>query len=296
VGWPDVFAQAGVRVASRELLMAYGMAGRMLTTAVKSGALVRARRDHYVLPVEPRSVVEATRVGGRLACISALEAFGLFAVHSEFPHIHICRGMSRMRSPRSRFVPLTDHTRDGIELHWWPLAEPDHATEHSVSVIDALAQTIRCQHPWLAVASIDSAIFNGAISADAVARLFSLVPEQYRPLATKIDGRAEAGQETVLRMILEEADLHFELQVVIPGVGRVDFVVEGCLVVEADSRLAHDGWERHVEDRRRDLQLAAIGYMSLRPAYQHTMHEPVLVTKAIVGLLAQSKNFRRAPR
>ena len=140
---------------------------------------------------------------------------------------------------------------------------------------------------------MDNAIFTGAISADSVDRIFALVPEQHRYLAAKVNGRAEAGQESVLRMILEAAGLAYEIQVGIAGVGRVDFVVEGCLVVEADSRVAHDGWDRHIEDRRRDLQLAALGYMSLRPVYQHTMHEPDLVARSILGLLSQSKNFRR---
>jgi very-short-patch-repair endonuclease len=62
-------------------------------------------------------------------------------------------------------------------------------------------------------------------------------------------------------------------------------LVAGKLVLEADSRLAHDGWEHHVEDRRRDLALAAAGYITLRPTYQHTMHNPQLVRAAILGLL-----------
>jgi hypothetical protein len=71
-------------------------------------------------------------------------------------------------------------------------------------------------------------------------------------------------------------------------------VVEGCVAVEADSRLAHDGWERHVRDRRRDLLLAKQHYVSLRPAYQHTMHEGALVRESILGLLDQNNNFRRS--
>jgi hypothetical protein len=82
--------------------------------------------------------------------------------------------------------------------------------------------------------------------------------------------------------------------VTVPEVGRVDLIVEGCLALEADSRLAHDGWERHVHDRRRDLLLARNQFMSLRPAYQHTMFEPDLVRASVLGLLQQSRNFRRS--
>jgi hypothetical protein len=228
-----------------------------------------------------------------MGCVTALADGGIFAIEGPGPHVHIQRGMSRMRSPRSRFVPLHDRNRDGTELHWWPLLDGDSATEFSVGITDALAQTIRCQPPWLALASIDNAIYSGAISRYQIARMFEKLPEHYRPLESDIDGRAEAGQETVLRMIVRTAGLQCDLQVTVPEVGRVDMIVEGCLALEADSRLAHDGWEHHVNDRRRDLLLAGRGYMSLRPAYQHTMNEPNLVRASIIGLVQQSNHFRR---
>ncbi|HMH59259.1 MAG TPA: hypothetical protein VK537_08765, partial [Galbitalea sp.] len=244
MGWADAFEHAGVRVASRELLLAYGATGRSLTAAVNSGFLVRARRDHYVLPSEGSGIVVATRVGGRLGCISALAEAGIFVLDAKLPHIHIERGMSRLRSPRGRFIPLADRNRDGAHLHWWPLTDERHATEYSVGLVDALAQAVRCQHPWFAIASIDNAIFKRAVDADVVTGLFRRLPEKHRYLHRKVNGLAEAGQETILRMILDSAGLQYELQVTIHGVGRVDMLVEGCLVLEADSRLAHDGWER----------------------------------------------------
>ena len=85
---------------------------------------------------------------------------------------------------------------------------------------------------------------------------------------------------------MQAAGLHCELQVTVPGVGRVDMIVEGILVLEADSRLAHDGWELHVRDRDRDIDLARQGYMSLRPVYNRTMHYPNDVRDAALNLLA----------
>ena len=40
-------------------------------------------------------------------------------------------------------------------------------------------------------------------------------------------------------------------------------------------------------DRARDLAAAKLGYVTLRPAYEHTMHEPALVADAIAGVLAR---------
>jgi very-short-patch-repair endonuclease len=231
-----------------------------------------------------------------MACVTALEDAGLFAATQQQSHLHLDHTMSRLRSPQSRFIRLDQWNRTRAELHWSPLFDDDRSTEYSVSIQDALAQVLRCQDDWLALASIDNALHKGAIADGDLGAIFASVPERYQDLRGEVDGRAEAGQETVLRMIAKSAGLRCEPQVTIARVGRVDLLVEGCLVLEADSRLAHDGWERHVEDRRRDLQLGALGYMSLRPAYQHTMHHPHLVRSAIMGLLAQRETFGSSAR
>jgi very-short-patch-repair endonuclease len=40
-------------------------------------------------------------------------------------------------------------------------------------------------------------------------------------------------------------------------VGRVDFLVEGWLIIECDSKAHHEGWDKQRRDRRRDLAAAA---------------------------------------
>ncbi len=291
--WDDVFAANGVRVASRALLISQGATGKMLTDAVRTQQLVRARRDHYLLPTDSRDVISAIRVGGRMDCASALRDIGIFAFDSATTHVRLDHQMSRMRSTRSRFIPLTDQNRTNLRLHWWPSRTDPRESPYSVDIEDALAASLRCQAGWHALASIDNAIHQRALSTSAAERLFDEAPRRVQHLRSQIDGRAESGQETVLRMIAVTAGLHVELQVAVPDVGRVDMIVEGALVMEADSREAHDGWERHIEDRRRDLILGEHGYMALRPAYQHTMYEPHLVRASMLGLLGQSSNFKR---
>lgn len=281
--WSSAFEALGKVVLSRSDLLGLGASTHDLTLAVRTGQLIRARRDHYVLPGTNRHLVEAVRVGGRLACVSALDAIGIFAFDAGNTHLHLVRTMSRSRSPRNRRVPLTRSNRHGSKLHWRPII--DEASEHSVSVRDALIQTLRCQKPLHALASLDNALHLGAIEEGDLAEIFANAPNRVQRLRDLIDSRAESGQETMLRMIIRETGLPFEPQVTFPDIGRVDFVVAGRLVVEADSRLAHDGWENHVRDRGRDLALATLGYMSLRPAYQHTMNHPDLVRRAILSIL-----------
>jgi very-short-patch-repair endonuclease len=106
-------------------------------------------------------------------------------------------------------------------------------------------------------------------------------------LRCRVNGRSESGQESVLRWWLDEAGLRYEIQVGVKGVGRIDFLVEGRLVVEADSKLAHSKWEQHLRDRNRDLALARLGLATLRPHYAAIMFNPESVLAAVHGLLAR---------
>lgn len=287
MGWPEVFDELGLRVASRAQLVAAGVHGRTLTGAVRNGHLLRLRRGLYALPETDRAIAEAVRVGGRIACISALRYHGVFAADAPFTHLHLPPNAARLRSPRSRFRPLGDD-RDGVELHWRPLIEPQSMDDCSVGVLDALAQAVLCQPHVLAVASIDNALFLRSVTPRQVERMFATLPQNVRFLEGWIDPRSEAGQETVLRRIVHDAGLRYELQVEIAGVGRVDLLIEGVLIVEADSRSAHQGWERQTRDRRRDLIAASFGLQTLRPVYEHTMYEPQLVLDAISGALGRT--------
>jgi very-short-patch-repair endonuclease len=284
--WHDSFISLGRTVASRHELIAAGASGRMLTAAVAGGSLVRIRRDHYALPSTANAIQKAVRVGGRVACVSALRAMSVFVVDSNVTHIHLPREASRLRSPANRRVLLSPDNRAGAHLHWWPLLDPAGGDETIVGIEDALAQVIRCQPTALAVASLDNALHLGLVDRQIVAAVLDQLPRSYRRLGRMLDSRSEAGQESVLRLLLDSVGLRYEVQVEIPGVGRVDFVVEGVLVLEADSRLAHHGWDAHIRDRGRDLALARRGFMSLRPAYQHTMQNPNLVIAAVLRLLA----------
>lgn len=292
MGWPEVFEAHHSRIASRADLLGAGANSRSLTTAVAGGQLIRVRRDHYALPGTPRSIVQAVRIGGRIGCLSALEEYGVFAIAKTFTHAHLDRAASRTRHPNSRRLRLTDRERDGVEVHWGSLIDKSDGSEYAVGLLDALAQVLMCQHRWHAVASIDNALYLKLISETDLREVFAHLPSHLRPLLAAVDGRAEAGQETVLRMVLTESGVHCEPQVEVEGVGRVDLIVEGCVAVEADSRLAHDGWELHVRDRNRDVDIARMGIPTLRPAYQRTIYTPYEVRDAVLQLVRSQDRVR----
>lgn len=281
------------RIYSRRELLDSGMTGARITEAVGDSQLIRVRRDHYALPETDRHTIEAVRVGGRLACVSAAAELGIFAFDSSFTHIHLAREASRLRSAVSRKHPLAALPRNGVELHWQPLISAADGTEYCVGPRDALAQIIRCQSPEFALAALDTALHDGCISPYDLDEIFAAVPLKHHSIRPLIDARAEAGQETVLRELVRHAGLRYALQVWFDGIGRVDMVIEGCVVVEADSRAHHKSWEEHVRDRSRDRELARRGYVTLRLLYQDIMFHPVESIEAIRELIAICCNGSR---
>jgi very-short-patch-repair endonuclease len=290
--WAEYFRESNVKFAATDALIAGGATWRSLKAAVESGGLIRVRRGHYALPgTEPRAL-EAVRLGGRLGCVSAAADLGIFTLDARFAHIHVDPSSSRLRSPHDQFERLAAHNREGVEVHWDNLSQPAAGTEYRVGLVDSLIQVFRCQSPRFAIASLDNALHHGLLSPDSVPGVFRALPETKRYLQPRIDMRSEAGQESVLRFIVQEAGFEFDIQVQIDGVGRVDMVIEGCLVVEADSRQFHDGWFMYVRDRSRDCDLAILGYMSYRALYKDIMFHPERVIAAIGGLLAANRNYR----
>lgn len=278
------------RIVSRYDLLASGLSADGITAAVTTGALLRVRRDHYALPDTDRHTLESVRVGGREACVSAAREIGFFAFDTAFTHVHLDRQASRLRSPQSRQVPLARAPRDGVKLHWWPLIDSTDGTEYCVGARDALAQIIQCQEPRFALAALDTALHEHKIWPSDLSEIFASVPAKHHELRTRIDARVDAGQESVLRDLICRAGFQCEIQVSIDGVGRVDLVVEGCVVVEADSFSHHRSWPEQVNDRTRDRLLAARHYLTLRVLYQDIMFDPEGVIAAIRELVTICRN------
>lgn len=226
------------------------------------------------------------RVGGRLTCLSLLALLNVFVLRSDGVHVHMAPNASRMRAPHSRAVRLEPRGRRAATLHWVTLADAVPEDWTCVSVIDALAHAIVCQPPRAAVATIDSALHLGVIAFEQIADVFRILPAKYAPLRALVDGRAESGPETLVRLMLRGLGCSVELQVEFAGVGRVDLLVDGWLVIECDSREFHQTWEQQVRDRERDLTLAARGYPTLRLTAAQIMYSPDEVLAALKGLLA----------
>ncbi|WP_242701958.1 endonuclease domain-containing protein [Arthrobacter cavernae] len=79
--------------------------------------------------------------------------------------------------------------------------------------------------------------------------------------------------EPLAAMHFRQAGIRFVQHVDVAGVGEVDFVVEGFLIVELDGG-THFEKPAIKRDRRRDSTSVAGGYSVLRYFYEDVVHHP----------------------
>lgn len=239
---------------TRADLVAQRMSGRMITFAVRHGHLQHVRRDRYLLPGAADDIVEAVRIGGRLTCLSLLASMGVFVHRPRGLHVFITRGSSRLRAPKVRDV-----------TYHWNLSSGAPELLHVAPLIDAVRHAVRCQDPRAAVATLDSLVHHGLLTIAELDEVFDRLPARLQPIRPLVDGSAGSGPETFVRLILRMIGVRYETQVFIAGVGYVDFVVEGWLIIECDSKEFHEGWTKQQADRKRDLSASRQGYVTIRP-------------------------------
>lgn len=107
-----------------------------------------------------------------------------------------------------------------------------------------------------------------------------------------VDGRAESPIETCLRLLALPLAV-VDLQVPIAGVGRVDMLLDGWLVLEADGFEHHSTRAHYRVDRRRADALAAQGFVLVRFSYEDIVHRPDYVVATIRLVLTRRNHDRR---
>lgn len=253
-------------------LRAEGMTRLQITGAVKAGGLIRVRRGRYVPGDTDEQMLLAARLGGRIDCVSLLHRLGIFVLSHDRLHLQLTNGDSRL--PRRP---------SGVTAHW---RSSSAGREDLLSdLLEAIVQACRCQPVRMAIATLDSAWHLGVIDEADLAEVVSRLPRRYRTIRRLLDRRSESGPETLVRLMLRSLGCRIEVQPHIRGVGRVDFVVDGWLIVECDSKGFHGSWEEKRRDHRRDMVSAAAGFLTLRLLAEDILYRPETVMAALHGVL-----------
>lgn len=262
-------------VFTRSDLVRTGMTGRLIAESVERGDLVHVRRDRYALASTHRDIVRAVRIGGRVSCLSLLVLLGVFVFRCRELHVLVTPGSSRLRV-----------TKDVKAVLHWKVLTSVRDSLHAAPLIDAVAHSVLCQAPREALATLDSVVHHGLLTLDELATMFTALPLRFRPLLVLVDPSADSGPETFMRLMLRTMGVAYETQVYLDGVGYVDFVVDGWLIIECDSKEFHEGWEKQVQDRGRDLAAARLGYVTVRPLAKDILNDQASVRQALEQIIA----------
>lgn len=153
------------------------------------------------------------------------------------------------------------------------------------SLETALLHYRRCAGDEAFFAAFESAWRKRLLSQAARARVQAALPASARWLVDLARPDADSGLESLLRLRLHILGIRLDCQVVIQGVGKVDFVIAGRLILEADGKENHDGTTKRHKDLVRDAAASRLGYETLRFDYAQIVHDWPTVHAAIVGAL-----------
>ncbi|WP_245958533.1 endonuclease domain-containing protein [Microbacterium bovistercoris] len=156
-----------------------------------------------------------------------------------------------------------------------------------VDVVTALLHLHRCEGDESFFASLESAMRLRLVGAAERRRIRTAPPAYARWLVDFARTDADSGLESLLRLRLHLLGISLECQVVIDGVGKVDFVIGGRLIIEVDGKENHDGPTKRHKDLTRDAAASARGYESLRFDYSQVIHRWETVQPAVLAALAR---------
>lgn len=99
----------------------------------------------------------------------------------------------------------------------------------------------------------------------------------------------QSPPETLARLSLVEAGYVPSEQVSFTNVGRVDLVINDCVVVEVDGRSYHSDPAAFVRDRRRDRVLTKDGFRILRFAASEVFADRFIVAREVAGVVGPAR-------
>lgn len=254
-------------VATRAQLTEFGVSRAALAHAVSAGHVLRCARGIYAAPTVPYVAIAEGIWRGSRTCVTALAGWGL-PVRRLDAKVHLA-----IQAHRSLSTSRRDPAQ--VRLHWVECDLP-----HSSTVIGALDMSSLCTSDVDQLAAIDAALNRGLIARADLEQLTVTPASRASWLRENCDPTCQSPPETFVRVAMREAGLPVRSQVPVQGVGRVDFVVDGTVVVEIDGKTYHMNERSFWEDRRRDRVAQLGGLVALR----YTRED---VERDLAGLVAE---------
>ncbi|WP_026553636.1 DUF559 domain-containing protein [Arthrobacter sp. H20] len=254
---------------TREVLQC-GVSRRQLNRHLALGEMVRLRTGVVALPDAPPDYVAAILNNGLLTCLSAAKVYGLWSLY-----------------PASRLHLSCNHGHGTGFTNHRERTVPVHPRAPLVGVVDVLIHALRCLPPLEAAVMVESSLRRGdTIRSFLLDRLPGDRNAPARAALGLVTCSAESPLEVVARVLFRGAGFHVETQVQLAGVGRVDFLLEGFLVIEVDGAAYHSDRRALRRDLRRNNSTIAGGYLVLRYSYEDIMFHPAEVLREVRQVLS----------
>lgn len=108
-----------------------------------------------------------------------------------------------------------------------------------------------------------------------------------------VDRGADSLMETLARTYFRRAGIQVQPQFYIDGVGYMDLLLDGWLLVELDGR-HHAEWKQVKKDHRRSNLSVVQGYTVLRYYYSDVVYDPEAMVAEVLAVLRSGKSVDRA--
>lgn len=264
----DYLKQAGGVARSAQLLNA-GFPRRELLRLQESGAS-QPRRGVFVLPECDEGILGAVLNNGRLSCASAAAHYGLW-LRKPPARLHLaCNHGHGSGFVRHRTIRFQGHP-------YLPVAAVEDVALHALGCLPAPAST----------AMATSAIRLHGVPRELLAsQLLADRSGTARRVLWELDIRAESIVEVDLQHLFRKHGIEYASRVFLPGIGRVDFLLGGFLIVEVDGFAFHSKRGDMLRDRERNNASAVSGYAVLRYMPEHIWFNSGQVISEIRTVLA----------
>jgi very-short-patch-repair endonuclease len=257
-------------VARIDAFLEADLTRHQIAAIFRRGVMQRPRNAWFVDPELPGPAKRAIRVGGVADCVTAAALWGLPVPHAAHLLLHVRADEHDTRLRHNRDRRHIVHSGDDAEvvLHRRRLHDP---AAWRASLVDTLLQLVWCVPTEWFVAALDAALhrpLDGSreplLSEEEYRRFVQLLPDRFRAILDLVDPSAESPIESLIRVRLVLDGVRPIVSQFRPTPRhRVDLLVRGALIVEADG----EAWHDPEQDAIRDAFLRGLGYRVLRFSY-----------------------------
>lgn len=203
-----------------------------------------------------------------ISCVSAAQIYELPVLMEERPqktHLSVSYNRGMHPSKLRRF--------DDVCIHREQFLSDEERRTHVASIGTVLERVLVCMPLKVSLPMLDAArnrrLYD--VSTLTIPPTGSRLPHLREALSLSSD-RARSILETVARLQLIDMGLTPQVGVWIEGVGEVDMIILGFIIIEVDGWAFHSSKEQRDKDLKRDRELLRRGYVVLRFTYDDVMN------------------------